>query len=45
MMKAMQVVTEGDVLEQGMLWDRRTEMHDQMIREGFSREMIFGLRT
>lgn len=45
MRKAMQVVTEGDVLEQGMLWDRRTEMHDRMIREGFLRETIFGLRT
>lgn len=46
-MKMMTVRTEGDgdTLMQGRLWDRRMEMHDRMIREGFLKEVLFGFRT
>jgi len=44
-MKVMTVRTEGDTLMQEMLWDRRMEMHDRMIREGFLKEVLFGFRT
>lgn len=37
--------TEGDMLMQGMLWDRRMEVQDRMIREGFLKEVLFGFRT
>lgn len=40
-MKVMAVRTEGDMLMQGMLWDRRMEVHDRMIRDGFLKEVLF----